>query len=334
MIDAVPASISPHARFDDDTPRPCPLCRLGPQVRIVRLRACDVDSVGQTLADGNERELARVDSLYRAAHFGTPGSSAARHAAHLLARLATRNAYSYVAAFATDTTCVREADEAALAGAFARFSDPGLYPITRLRRARMGFGHLCLTYDLRHDLDTLVAMGGKRVRVRIRDFQIDGQRRRMLSMLLPTGLDDVVEVLMPEHYSCKLDRIQAAGPPAPYEAIVLHDMNGLLLRKWGVHEPRAILFWTSPCGPEGDVSPEVALTGVRIYMPHLRLKVPFLPDVGFDDLREIDLPQPIVRLSYLRGAHPEWLVAKPAGFVGWCGHGPVPDELRGQFPDE
>ena len=83
-----------------------------------------------------------------------------------------------------------------------------------------------------------------------------------------------------------------------------------------------------------DAVPENALIGVRIYVPDLHLRVPFLPDLGFDDLREIDLPQPIVRLSYVRDAiHPEWLEGRSTGFEGWSGHGPVPDMVRERFPD-
>src|SRR5262245_14447345 len=224
----------------------CPLCHLPASMPIVHLRDADIDSLGASLAIANELELARVDSLYRSGVFGAASDANARRKAHLFARLATRNAYAYLAALATDSTRVREADEHALARAFATFSDPGLYPITRLRRARMGLGALCLSYDLRRDLDTLVTLGEKCGRVRVRDVDVHGCLRRMLSMMLPSGLDSNVEVLMPEHYFCRLDRLKEPGPPGPYEAVLLDDIHGLVLRKWGLHEPRAIMFWTTP----------------------------------------------------------------------------------------
>jgi hypothetical protein len=310
----------------------CLLCSA--TAPIVQLTAASVDSVGQAYAAANEHMLARLDSLYRAGRFGAPGSRAARSSVLLAARLATRNAYSYVTDFAVDSSCVRQADEAALVRAFESFADPGLYPITRLRRARMGFGRVCLRYDLSGELDTLTTMGGKQVRVRIRDADVGGEMQRMLSMMLPTGLDDEVEILVPAHYCCRVERERIEGPPAPYDLFLLSDIRGLVLRKWGTHRPRALMFWSTPLDRALDATPADALVGVRIYVPQLHLRVPLLPDVGFDDLREIDLPQPIVRMAYLRdGAYPDWLDGRSAGFRGWSGHGPVPPVVRERFPD-
>jgi hypothetical protein len=51
-------------------------------------------------------------------------------------------------------------------------------------------------------------------------------------------------------------------------------------------------------------------------------------------LREIDLPQPVLRLDYVHaGTHPVWLAARSNGFGGWSGYGPVPAVLRERFPD-
>jgi hypothetical protein len=332
-------AVRPAARAEDTSASvpfdlQCPLCQVVAGAPVVHLTAAVVDSLGLAYADDNEGMLARLDSLYRAGRFGPPGSRGAREAVQLAARLATRNAYSYVADFAIDSSRVYEADEAALVHAFSTFTDPGLYPITRLRRARMGFGWVCLQYDLGRDLDTLATMGGKRVRVRTRDVVAAGEHRRMLSMMLPTGLDDMVEVMVPEHYVCRVEHARIEGPPAPYELFLLHDIRGLLLRKWGTHSPRAIMFWTTPRDRALDASAADALVGVRIYVPELHLRVPFLPDLGFDDLREIDLPQPIVRLDYVRAAtHPDWLDGRATGFDGWSGHGPVPPVVRERFPD-
>ena len=311
----------------------CPLCRADPGVPIRMLTDSDIDSLGASLARGNERALVRCDSLYQAGRFGAPGSRDARRGAQLFARLVTRNAYSYVADLATDSTQIREADSQALERAFVTYSDPGLYPITRLRRVRMGFGHLCLQYDLRGSLDTLTTLGSRKVRVRIRDVEVDGDRRRMLSMMLPTGLDDVVEVLLPAHYSCRVDHLFTPDAEGSWEAVVLDEIHGLYLRKWGMHGPRAVMFWTTLDAMHLDALPAEPRLGVRIYVPDLRLDLPFLPDVGFDDLREMDLPQPVMRLGALPTPAPDWLEVRAAGFDGWTGFGPVPAGLRARFPD-
>jgi hypothetical protein len=156
----------------------------------------------------------------------------------------------------------------------------------------------------------------------------------MLSMMLPTGLDDVVEVLMSEHYACSVEHVENDGPPGPHETYVLRDMEGFLLRKFGTHRPSALMFWVTPGVDSTCTLPQEPLVGVRLYVPRLHLKLPLLPDLGFDDLREIDLPQPILRLEYLHAeTHPDWLATKPNGFAGWSGHGPVPASLRDRFPD-
>lgn len=314
------------------TPPSCPLCELPPETRRVTLTSDDVYRVGAELSAWNEGQIARIDSIFRAGGLGDPASDGTRKRAHLMTRLATRNAYDYVVRFATDSTCVYEASESTLVHAFGSFSDPGLYPITRLVRARMGLGRVCLRYDLSTDLDTLASLGERPVRIRVRTFEVNRRHQRMLSMMLPTGLDDMVEVLMSQHYACRVERVAHPEPPA-FEAYVLDEMEGFLLRKMGVHRPRALLFWQSQ-GVENGMLPETPVVGVRIYVPQLHLKLPFLPDLGFEDLREIDLPQPILRLDFMHAAHhPEWLGVEPGGFPGWSGHGPVPDPVRERFPD-
>ncbi len=314
----------------------CALCDFPATLPTVHLDAAAVDSLGRAFSAFNEAQVASVDAEYRAGRLGPPGSEVARRQAHLWSRLRMWNAYTYVAGYATDSTCIYEANEASLTEAFARFTDPGLYPIVRLRRARMGNGRLCLEYDLSGDLDVRVAMGTKSVRVRTRNVELDGERRRILSMDLPTGLDDMVEVLVDAHYACTVERWLQESPAGAYEAIILDHIQGLRMRRMGTHHPRAIVFWTAPrTGVTRDLPADPRL-GVRVYVPQLRLKLPsLLPDIGFDDLREVDLPQPILRLEYLReGTTPPWLPqGRGLGFAGWKGHGPVPAELRARFPD-
>ena len=48
------------------------------------------------------------------------------------------------------------------------------------------------------------------------------------------------------------------------------------------------MFWTTPLESLTTALPETPLIGVRIYIPNLKLKLPFiLPDIDFDDLREV-----------------------------------------------
>jgi hypothetical protein len=116
----------------------------------------------------------------------------------------------------------------------------------------------------------------------------------------------------------------------------VHEIRGGWLRKWGTHHPTAFMFWTTPLDSSAVALPATPLVGVRIFIPNLRFKLPFiLPDFDLDDLREIELPQPILRMAYLREGHsPGWLHTDPAtlSFGSWGGYGAVPTAIRERFP--
>jgi hypothetical protein len=80
--------------------------------------------------------------------------------------------------------------------------------------------------------------------------------------------------------------------------------------------------------------PDHPLVGVRIYIPNLRLRMPVLPDINFDDLREIELPMPILEVDYIeQKRQPSWLRTDDLGFRSWKGNGAVPPAVRRRFPD-
>jgi hypothetical protein len=292
-------------------------------------------AIGAAYADSNVARLARLDSLYQAGVFGPPQSGKARKQAHLLARLLTLNAYSYMIRFGTDRDTVWEADEAVLRPAFDTFSDPGIVPLVRLVRARMGLGHMCAQYDLSQKVRTETVIGGRHFAVRVDDVSIGGRQCRALVMDLPTSLHDVVEVCLTEHVCMDVEHRVVEGPPAPYEAYLIDHMQGLWVRKAGMHRPQAFVFWVTPRAPMREKTPETALVGARIYVPHLKLRLPLIPDIGFEDLRTVDLPQPILPISYLREKrYPAWLeAASIRGFEDWEGVGALPPEMRRRFPD-
>jgi hypothetical protein len=329
------------ARAGDDiaaTPADtCPLCAEILPVPVVRLEPALLDSLARADALFNQARLAQIDSLLQAGDFGAPDRDEARRAAHLLARVSTANSYRYLARFAADTEHVWEASESTLVEVASRYSDVSLVCIARLERLRMGLGHACLHYALDEDGEGETVLGGKRMRWDIRDEKLGGERRRVLRLDLPSGSSDMVEVMLGAHYSFAFEQRRNDGPPGPYEWFVVKDIRGGWLRKWGTHQPTAFMFWSSPLRRSQPELPDAPLVGVRIYVPHLKLKLPFiLPDINFDDLREIDLPQPILEMAYLRdGRHPSWLeIDAWLGFKGWKGNGAVPQHVRRAFPDD
>jgi hypothetical protein len=95
------------------------------------------------------------------------------------------------------------------------------------------------------------------------------------------------------------------------------------------------MFWASAGGTSLRALPADPRVGVRIYVPHLELELPLLPDIDFDDLREIELPQPILGMPYLRRQmQPKWLTTDESlCFQEWGGYGEVPAALRQRFPN-
>ena len=317
-----------------DTARACALDGDSLGVPIVQLTAAWFDSILDAAADFSEAQLARIDAAYAAGRYGKPGTPTARRTAHLLSRLGTINTYRHLALLASDRTRVYEASEAALAAGIARYSDASLICTARMQRIRLGLGHVCVRYDLGDKTTAEVQLGGKRVRYRVKDEELQGRRRRVLSLDLPTGSADVVEVLLAGHYTFDFEYVRSDGPPAPYEWFLVHDIRGGWLRKWGTHHPTAFMFWTTPL--DSLSLPPTPLVGVRIYIQNLTFKLPFiLPDIDLDDLREIELPQPVLHMAYLRERrYPRWLQTDPAtlGFQEWAGYGRVPPAIRARFP--
>lgn len=346
-------------------PPTCPLCAADLRVPVVPLRASWLDSLAADHARANQALIEHLDSLYESGVFGSPKQAEARRQVHLLARLNTMNAYRDLVKLACDSTQIFEADEATLKDLNARYSDMLLFATPQLQQVRLGLGRVCMHYDVTGKKEGKSIHGGKRLRWRVKDVKLDDVKRRVLSIDLPTGTDDVVEVLLAPHHTYRVEYLLQPGPPAPYEWFLVYDIQGGWLQKSGTHRPTAYMFWVSPPESTRTAAPVTAsemttnggshdehtplafhglslelpsnpLVGVRIYIPGLRLRLPlFLPDFNFDDLREIELPLPILRIDYLKnGKRPSWLGHDDnLGFKDWKSYGPVPPAVRLRFPD-
>ena len=334
----------------------CVLCSPRLAVPVVHLTTAWLDSIAHAYASYNQGQLERIDSLFQTGYYGLPGDESSRQAAHLAARLNTINAYRDLVLLACDSTRVYEADEATLQELYRRYSDANLFIDVRLVSVRMGMGHVCMRYRLDEKGEGVADHGGKQLRWRVKDFKIDGSKRRLLAFDLPTGADDTVEILFAAHHTFAVEYRRFDRRRAPYEWFLVRDIEGAWLRKWGTHRPAAFMFWVStpnlapevPAGvayasscssvPPSEplvALPSIPLVGLRIYIPDLKLRLPLLPDINVDDLREVELPMPILDLEYLRQRQqPSWLaVNSNLGFEHWVQHGSVPPEIRRAFPD-
>ena len=349
---ALDAAVEPY-----DPPQTCPLCSGDLAVPVVPLTPARLDSLAGARARGNAAQIGRIDSLFKAGYYGSPKTHEARRAAHLVARLTLVNGYPDLVRLASDKTRVYEADEAALQTVNERYSDVLLFAAARLKRVRLGLGRACLQYDVETNGEGQSAHGGKRLRWRVTEATVGGKTRRLLSLDLPTATDDVVEVLLAPHYTFRVEYEHIEGPPA-YDFYLVHDIQGGWLRRSGTHRPSAFMYWVTPLAPiaaemartasvAGGTNgkhtvpavdlPETPLVGVRIYIPGLRLRLPaFLPDINFDDLREIEPPMPILEMEYLKKRNqPAWLGSSDhLGFKDWKGYGSLPPAIRSRFPDQ
>jgi hypothetical protein len=336
---ALPASEReppPRRPLGDPPAASCVLCEREPEVPVVSLRPGEVDSLLESMAAPNAAQIARIDSALQSGAYGPPESARALHQAYLVARLTTWNCYRLLARFAADSTRVVEAAESTLASVYSRYLDPSLFNVVRLRRARLGLGRVCMQYDLEEECEGETNLGGKHLRYRIQDAEIGAEKHRVLSLDLPTGTDDVVEVMLASHYGCAFEFRRSDGPPAPYEAFIVHDIDGGWLRKSGTHRPTAFMFWVTPQDSLSLVPGAEPLAGVRIYIPHLRFKLPtILPDINLDDLRRLELPYPLLALDYVEHRrYPGWMANESGRWIrAWKGHGEVPPEIRARFPD-
>ena len=311
-------------------------CSEDPGVPIVPITTEVADSLGSAYASFNAAMLAYVDSLLRAGALGNPKDREAQRTAHLMGRMLAVNSLHYMVGLSTSPNTVFEANEAVLRHAFTKYSDPGVYPIARMKRGRMGLGQVCIQYDLDTDMETTMILGNQRLRVRVQETELFGEPRRMLIMELPTFMFSVIEVLMDEYFTCKAELIHSNGPPSPYDLYVFHSMSGMYVRKWGTHRPHAFMYWSTPRDLFRVGLPRTPLVGSCVYVPGVQLDLPsILPNVGFEDLRAVDLPQPILALTDLEAArYPAWIRrAKPRGFKDWETYGPIPPDLQIRFPD-
>lgn len=313
---------------DPATPDPC---RDAAAPTVVRLAADDVVAEARALAADNWAAIAAIDARLRSGALGAPGSRAARRRARELALLRLRNVYHLLFRYAADPDRVYEADAGAFEHLLIHFADSGLFPIARLERVRLGRGQVCVRYDLDEPGHGWTPLGGRVVRYRVGDEEVDGRRRRVLSVDWNSGSTGEIEVLIADHLHYSVEHRRPAGA-RPYELFLARDLEGTWIRRRGVHRPTAFMFWTSlreAAGPGAG-------TGVLLVIPSLRLHLPGpLPDIALDDRRRLALPAPLLEVRALRdGAVPEWLRGDAAlELAEWEGLGTIPREIEQRFPD-
>jgi hypothetical protein len=318
----------------------CPL--FGPEmtVPIVHLDANAIDVGGTVISDANMRLVDAIESAYRDGHYGKPGRDEAKKTAFAAFIYNTQTAFDFFLTLALQDSVVYSTSEDDLREAFThRFRNPGLYPVVNLVDARTGLGRFCLKFDVHTEKEREIKVSGEKLRAWTETLDLRGTPTRIVNIDMKTMSHDRVHVVYEEHSDGEVRTFDIEDKGHPVRVVSMEGIDGQYVRKWGFHKPTALTLWKSH-GDGVDPPPsEGRYLGSAIYVPHLQLQLPwFLPDIGFDDLKRFDFPEPLLTMDavhQIRDRKLEWLRIKDDyRFAEWDGEGDIPQFVKDRFPDE
>lgn len=341
------ASTFPQSEPPPAIPGPCALCDDVAPADAPRPEA-EMDAVGRRFADANAALFAATDSLYRAGHFGAPATDAARAAARAHFRLRCRTGLDYTVdlgkagAGALDTTATAGAsapllivDETSLLEPFGhRYAGMTVYPLRFLARGVAGRDGFCVDYVFPEGADETSWMGGDRARVREVRLERDGRSTRALDVRLVSPMHKSLHLAYEPRCCGRVRRETIVDRGDTLELLTIDAITGMYARKAGTHRLEAIVLWRSVT--TGVRDPEHPRLGACAYLPRIQLALPlFMPDIGLQDLRDFDVPQPILPTAWVRaGRKVDWLELPAGGFFRpWDAIGPRPEPLARRYPD-
>jgi hypothetical protein len=306
---------------------------------IAHLDAGRIDSVGTAMSDRNLAVLQLVDDRYRAGGYGKPGSDDARRTALAAYVFRAETAFDFFLELTLQENAIYSTSEDDLKAAFTRrFRNPGLYPIVNLVEARCGFGRFALKFEVEDPTPRELVVSKEKMRAWTEEIEWEGERFRVVNIDMKTVSHDRVHVVY-RRYSCGAVRVfseQQGG--VPIRIVALEELTGQYVRKFGFHRPAAMVIWKTTVDDLDPPAPDRRFLGAAIYFPSLSLELPwFLPDLGFNDLRRFDFPEPILTMEAVgdvRGRKLDWIeIREDLRFANWEGQGPIPAFVNHRFPD-
>jgi len=162
-----------------------------------------------------------------------------------------------------------------------------------------------------------------------------GRPGSRVQLEFPTSQYKVVDLLYEPRFCGRIRVERMVDRGDTLEVQLLQDLEGLSVHRWGVHRLAAIILWRSVT--RGTRIRDAAPGGLRLF-PGIKLRLPaFLPDLGFDDLRDFDLPSPIFSYEWFNRMEtdgPEWIAVHRGGTMSpWNALGPRPAFLDQLCPD-
>jgi len=312
----------------------CRDCRIPDGAPVDTLDRAAIRALGDRMTAHNLALLARTDSLYAAGFFGPRGGSA-RRAARLHCMLRARNGVDYLDEL-SGAPAWSVTDERALYEPFGEeFANCAVYPLRFLLRAQTGGRTFCLEYDTSAEFDERVRIGGMPVRVRSDRVTLDGEAAvtPVLSVEVLSRMHKALDMVYRDRFCGRVDRETIVDRGDTLELITMRDVEGMYVRKAGLHRLNAIVAWRSVV--HGDRDPDRPRVGACAYFPCIQVKLSLLPDFGLEDLRTFDYPQPVVGTAWAaRGPRTDWLRVDAGGlFRDWNQAGPRPLVVEERYPD-
>lgn len=315
----------------------CALCSDTLEVPVHLFRRNEVIERGEKIAGRNRRAVLEVDSLLRAGYFGPPGEEFSSKEAQRSLKLLLLTAFDYIAELAVSDGPLLETNEQELLRPLAdRFLNVGVYPIRTLRRGRIGHGSYCMDYGLDGAPLGPLDQGDGLDPLFLEEVEIESRRRPILRLDFGVEGQGEIELLYLPRCCGSVGRYSIVDRGDTLDLVVLKQLEGSYVRKAGVHAMGGLAFWRGRF-PKERWDQERVRVGAVAYFPGIKFELPFfLPDLGLDDLRGFDLPQPFWLGSDVRGEGrlPDWLSVSYDGTLDhWRGEGPRPAILEWIFPD-
>jgi len=316
------------------------LCYVGDNSIRLDLSESSIDSIGESFSRVNLSIIQRADSLLRSGLFGEPDSRDATRRAIEYCQLRVWNGMRYLIELSSLEGEVAYGTGEDMVTPFRlKYHNGAVYPLKHLHSVMMGNGGFCASYTIPEKFDEIMRFGGD-TKVRIRTVRVGLPDKRGKHLLISreflSSEHSDVELLFQETIYGLASKTVVVDRGDSLELTIIHDLEGIYVRKAGIHKMGAIIVWKNLVS--GDDIPERVRIGGCAYFPELKFALPFfLPDLGLDDLRDFFFPYPVMPIQWFRQPEdifPSWFEAGPAGTVKpWDSQGPRPDILDIWFPN-
>ncbi len=247
-------------------------------------------------------------------------------------------AFDFVTRLTLQEDAIYTTSEEDLHEAFtSKFRNPGFYPVVNLESAMTGFGRYCLTFKV-DGPPKEVTIAGETMKSWAEDIDLKGKQTRVLNIDMKTFSYDRVHVGLRTPLAGGDPRLRNRGGRASDHRARDGRHHRAVRAQVRIPHGGRRGHVEDECSGVGGAAEEGAHLNSAIYFPSIKVEMPwFLPDLGFDDLRKFEYPEPFLTMDAVReiqSRNLEWLkVNKSLRFAKWEGDGGIPESLKQRYPD-